>query len=77
MSVMIRSLSDDAGLFFIRISGFSDAIYAADEVYYVVDLRPAEFTLTVETSRPFEASATKAMSGSSPSRTAMPSLMRT
>jgi hypothetical protein len=49
MPVMIRSLSDDAGLFLIRISGFSDTLYAADEVYYVVDLRPAEFTLTVET----------------------------
>ena len=49
MSVMVRSLSDDTGLFFIRISGFSDTFYATDEVYYVVDLRPTEFTITVET----------------------------
>ncbi len=48
---MIRSLSDSAGLLSGRISGLSDTVYAADEFYYVVDLRPAESALAVEIER--------------------------
>jgi hypothetical protein len=48
---MIRSLSDSAALLSGRIPGFNDTGYAAEQFCYVVDLRPAESTLAVESER--------------------------
>ncbi len=48
---MIRRLFDRAGLVFTRVSEPSDCSWTADEFYYVVDLRPTEFAIPVETER--------------------------
>jgi len=49
MPVVIRSLSDEASLCSGRVPSRNDPVYAPHEVYYVVDLRPAESALAVET----------------------------
>lgn len=48
MPVMIRGLPDSAGLLFFRISGLNNTFDAAEEFYDVIDSRPAETALTVE-----------------------------
>jgi len=49
---MIRCLSDGAYLLFVRISGVRDTGFTAKKLYYVIDLRPTEFTIAVENECP-------------------------
>ena len=48
---MIRGLSDSTGLPSVRIPGLDDTVFAAEEFYNVVDLRPAESAFAVESER--------------------------